>query len=63
MYKSQIASLFVVIAVFAGGMFYFISQPKSKNMSEKDCLAGVAAVPLMNNATAMGMTAVIAECD
>ena len=62
MYTSQIISLVVVIAVFAGCMVYFIAQPKTQNTREADCVAGVAALPLMNNATAMGMTAVIAEC-
>ena len=63
MYTSQIISLVVAIAVFLGSMFYFMAQPKPQNTREADCVAGVAALPLMNNATAMGMTAVIAECE
>ena len=63
MYTSQIVSLVVVIAFFAGGMVYFMAQPEPQNTREADCVAGVAALPLMNNATAMGMTAVIAECE
>ena len=63
MYTSQIVSLVVVIAVFAGGMLYFLAQPEPQNMREPDCVAGVAALPMMNKATAMGMTAVIAECE
>ena len=63
MYTSQIISLVVVIAVFAGGMLYFMAQPETQNTIEADCLAGVAALPFMNNATAIGMTAVIAECE
>ena len=62
MYTSQIISLVVVIAVFAGCMVYFIAQPETQNTREANCVAGVAASPLMNNAIAMGMTAVIAEC-
>ena len=63
MYTSQIISLVLIIAVFAGGMVYFKAQPEIQNTREAGCVAGVAALPLMNNATAMGMTAVIAKCE
>ena len=63
MSTSQIASLVAAISVLAGGMFYFMAQPKSDDKREAECIAGVTALPLMNNATAMGMSAVIAECD
>ena len=58
---SQI-TLVAFIALLAGGIFYFIAQPVAQNMGEADCVTGVAALPLMNNTTAMSTAAVIAKC-
>ena len=63
MSASQIVSLVMVITILGGGMFYFMMQPKSTVQREAECVAAATALPLVNTATGMGMTAGIAECD
>ena len=53
----------VVIPVLAGGVFYFIAQQKTDNTVKPDGVSGLAALPLINKATAIGVTAVVAQCD
>lgn len=53
----------VVIPVLAGGVFYFIAQQKTDNTVKADGVSGLAALPLINKATAIGVTAVVAQCD
>ena len=53
----------VVIPVLAGGVFYFIAQQKTDNTVKADGFTGVAALPLINKATAIGVTAIVAQCD
>ena len=53
----------VVIPVLAGGVFYFIAQQKTDNTVKADGVTGMAALPLINKATAIGVTAVVAQCD
>ena len=63
MSTSQIALLVVFIVVIGAGMFYFMMQPKTMVQRDADCIAAATALPLVNTATGMGMTAAIAECD
>ena len=63
MSTSQIALLVVLTVVIGGGMFYFMMQPKTMVQREAECVAAATALPLVNTATGMGMTAAIAECD
>ena len=63
MSTSQIVSLVTVITIIAGGMFYFMVQPKTTVQREAECVAAGAALPLVNTTTGMGMTAAIAECE
>ena len=55
--------VFVVIPVLAGGVFYFIAQQKTDNTVKPNGVCGLAALPLINKATAIGVTAVVAQCD
>ena len=63
MSTSQIVSLVMVITILRGGMFYFMMQPKTMVKREAESVAAATALPLVNTATGMGMTAVIAECE
>ena len=63
MSASQIVSLVTVITILGGGMFYFMMQPKTTVQIEAECVDAATALPLVNTATVMGMTAAIAECD
>ena len=63
MSTSQIALLVVFTVVIAGGMFYFMMQPKTMVQREAECVAAATALPLVNTTTGMGMTAAIAECE
>ena len=44
-------------------MFYFTAQQKTNNNLKADGVTGVAALPLINKAIAIGVTAVEAQCD
>ena len=60
---TQTILLAATVTVFGGAISYFLIQPKTKTQSEVDCVKGVAALPLMNNAAAMGMSVAIQACD
>ena len=65
MKTSQIISLMLTTAALGGSVGYYILHkedlPFSK--SDTDCMGSVAALPLVNVTTGMGMTTAIAECD
>ena len=50
------------VTMLGGAISYFLMRPKTKTQSEVDCVKGVAALPLMNNAAAMGMSVAVEEC-
>ena len=60
---TQIVLLAATITMLSGAISYFLMQPKTKTQSEVDCVKGVAALPLINNAAAMVMSVAMQECD
>ena len=60
---TQIILLAATVSVLGRAVSSFLTQPKTKTQSEVDCVKGVAALPLMNNAAAMGISVAIEECD
>ena len=60
---TQIILFAATVTVLVGAISYFLTQPKTKTQSEVDCVKGVAALPLLNNAAAMGISVAIEECD
>ena len=60
---TQIILLAASVSVLGGAIFYFLTQPKTKTQSEVDCVKGVAALPLINNAASKGMSVATQECD
>ena len=60
---TQIILLAASVTMLGGAISYFLMRPKTKTQSEVDCVKGVAALPLINNAAAMGMTVATQECD
>ncbi len=59
----QTILLAATVIVLGGAISYFLMQPKTKTQSKVDSVEGVAALSLMNNAAAMGMSVAIQECD
>ena len=60
---AQTILLAASVTVPGGAISYFLMQPKTKTQSEVDCVKGMAALPLKNNAAAMGMSVAIQQCD
>ena len=44
-------------------MLFFALNPNSAEQQEVGCIAAVAALPLVNTTTGMGMSVAVAECD
>ena len=65
MSTSQVIILAVIIAALGGAMTFYMMQAPDKPIAkgDADCTAAVAALPLVNVTTGMGMTAAIAECE
>ncbi len=59
----QIVGLVVFIAAIGGSMAFYFVNPNSTEPREAGCLGAVAAIPLVNTTTGMGMSVAIAECD
>ena len=59
----QIILLAATVTVLVGAISYFLTQPKTKTLSEVDCVKGVAALSLINDAAAIGISVAIEECD
>ena len=61
----QIIVLVVIIGALGISMGYYMMQApdKPKVEGDADCTAAAAALPFVNIATGMGMTAAIAECE
>ena len=60
---SQIVGLVLFIAAIGGGMALYVTNPNSAEQQEAGCLSAVAALPLVNTTTGMGMSVAIADCD
>ena len=60
---SQIIGLVVLIAAIGGSILFFALNPNSAEQQEVGCIAAVAALPLVNTTTGMGMSVAVAECD
>ena len=65
MSTSQVIILVVIIAALGGSMTFYMMQAPNKPIAagDADCTAAAAALPLVNIATGMSMTAAIAECE
>ena len=63
MTASQIVGLIVFIAAIAGGMAFYLTNPNLAEPKEVSCDGAVAALPLVNTTTGMGMSVAIEECD
>ena len=61
----QIIVLVVIIGTLGGSMVYYMFQAPDKPIAkgDADCTAVAAALPFVNIATAIGMTAALAECE
>ena len=60
---TQIILLAATVSVLGVAIFYFLTQPKTKTQSKVDCVKGVAALSLINDAAAIGISVAIEECD
>ena len=60
---TQIILLAATVTMLGSAISYFLMLPKTKTQSEVDCVKGVAALPLINNAASMGMSVATRDCD